>query len=379
MTLATLLLVALSATQVGDEAQTAPASSAPLTSETLTAPPLMTTPDACPPEAEARYNEGFNALIQGKDTQASEAFTEVLAVCPQHPYATEFGRLTRARLKPGAKLAQAAVYENTERRSGAAVASLTVVQTLHGATQGILLCAIADCRDQGYVAASMLGAGAGVTSALLLSQGGITSGQAAVINSGTVWGFWFGIASMLAFDLEDDDALRAAIIGGAGFTGVGVLLANLVQPTAGQVSMANSGGLWAGVVTALFLATSESDNTKSFFAAELAATSAGIIGFAVLSRSLPVSRGRMLLIDAGGIVGGLLGASTMYTFTGGDDGDSGDNGDAILISAGVGVLGGLALTAYLTRNFDAPRLPQVMLTPTLMGKEGAGMALAGQF
>lgn len=376
MTLATFLLVALSATQAVDEARTASDSPARLSAEPLTAPPLMTSPEACPPEAEARYNEGFDALIRGNDSEASEAFGEVLSVCPQHPYASELGRLTRARLKPGAKLAQAAVYENTERRSGGAVASLTVVQTLHGATQGILLCAIADCRDQGYVAASMLGAGAGVTSALLLSQGGITSGQAAVINSGTVWGFWFGIASMLAFDLEGDDALGSVVIGGAGFTGVGVLLANLVQPTAGQVSMANSGGLWAGVVTALFLATSESDDTKSFFAAELAATSAGIIGFAMLSRSLPVSRGRMLLIDAGGIVGGLLGASTMYTFTGGD---SGANGDAILISAGVGALGGLALTAYLTRNFDAPRVPQVMLTPTLMGREGAGMALAGQF
>lgn len=376
MMLTTLLLVALSATQVVDEARTGPDSPARLSPEPLTAPPLMTSPEACPPEAEVRYNEGFDALIRGKDSEASEAFAEVLSVCPQHPFASELGRLTHARLKPGAKLAQAAVYENTERRSGGAVASLTVVQTLHGATQGILLCAIADCRDRGYVAASMLGAGAGVTSALLLSQGGITSGQAAVINSGTVWGFWFGIASLLAFDLEDDDALGAVVIGGAGFTGVGVLLANLVNPTAGQVSMANSGGLWAGVVTALFLATSESDDTESFFAAELAATSAGIIGFAVLSRSLPVSRGRMLLIDAGGIVGGLLGASTMYTFTGGNDGD---NGDAILISAGVGALGGLALTAYLTRNFDAPRLPQVMLTPTLMGREGAGMALAGQF
>ncbi|NVJ27902.1 hypothetical protein HUW62_42530 [Myxococcus sp. AM011] len=376
MTLATLLLVALSTTQVVDEARTGPDSPTRLSSETLTAPPLMTSPEACPPEAEARYNEGFDALIRGNDSEAAEAFAEVLSVCPQHAYASELGRLTRARLKPGAKLAQAAVYENTERRSGGAVASLTVVQTLHGATQGILLCAIAECRDQNYVAASMLGAGAGVTSALLLSQGGITSGQAAVINSGTVWGFWFGTASMQAFDLEGDDALGAVVVGGAGFTGVGVLLANLVNPTAGQVSMANSGGLWAGVVTALFLATSESDDTKSFFAAELAATSAGIIGLAVLSRSVPVSRGRMLLIDAGGIVGGLLGASTMYTFTGGDNGA---NGDAILISAGVGALGGLALTAYLTRNFDAPRVPQVMLTPTLMGKEGAGMALAGQF
>jgi hypothetical protein len=99
----------------------------------------------------------------------------------------------------------------------------------------------------------------------------------------------------------------------------------------------------------------------------------GLISFALLSQSMPVSRGRVLLIDAGGILGGLLGAAAVALAT--------DDGDPILVGAGVGVLGGLGLATWLTSDFDAPARtgPQVTLAPTLMGREGAGLVLGGRF
>ncbi|MCP3136067.1 hypothetical protein [Pyxidicoccus xibeiensis] len=368
MTLATLLLVALSATQAAP-------TDAPQDAATVTAPPLVGTPDACPASAEADYDDGFDALVRRRDREALDALQRALAACPHHPYASELVRLARARLAPGGRLAEAAARDTgPEARSDAALAGLTVVQTLHGATQGILLCAIADCGGQGFAAVSLLGAGAGAATTLLLARDGVTSGQGAVVNSGTVWGFWFGIASLLAFDLSDDDALAAVMAGGAGFTGVGILLAHYARPTPGQVSMANSGGLWAGVVTALLLLTSESDDERNFFALEMGATGVGIVSLAVLSRTVSVSRGRMLLIDAGGIIGGLLGATATYLA-------AGDNaGDPILVGTAAGVVSGLVLTTYLTRNFDAPRdAPQALLTPAVVGRDGAGMALVGTF
>ncbi|WP_338871116.1 hypothetical protein [Myxococcus stipitatus] len=372
MTLATFLLVALSAGQVGVEAPP-PATAAPAAVDTLSAPPLMPTPDACPAEAETRYNEGFDALIQGQDHEASRAFEQVLALCPQHPYASELGRLTRARLVPGAKLARAAAEPvNGERRSGGATASLMVVQTLHGATQGILLCSIADCSSQGYATSALLAAGLGATTAALLAQGGITAGQSSAVNSGTVWGLWFGLSSILAFDLEDERALSTVMIGGAAFTGVGALIAATLQPTSGQVSMVNSGGLWAGLVTTLFVGSINDVDVKTVFSAGMLASAAGIVGLSLLAHDLPVSRGRILLIDAGGLLGGLLGASTMFMFTQDDD-------YAILFSTGLGAAGGLALMTYLTRNFDSPGLPQAVLTPAIMGRNGAGLAMAGRF
>ncbi|WP_164008799.1 hypothetical protein [Pyxidicoccus trucidator] len=368
MTLATLLLLTLTA------AQATPPTDAPRDTTTVTTPPLVDSPEACSASAEADYTDGFDALVRGEDESALEAFERVLAACPQHPYATELVRLTRARLTPGGQLALAAVSEmGPERRSVAGLATMTVMQTLHGATQGILLCAIAECSGQGYAAVSLLGAGAGAAGTLLLARDGVTSGQAAVINSGTVWGFWFGVASMLALDLEGDDALAATMLGGAGFTGVGILLATTVRPTAAQVSMANSGGLWAGVVTALLVATADGGETKTLFAIELGTTALGIVTLATLSNSLTVSRGRMLIIDAGGILGGLLGAAATFLVAGDDA------GDAILVGSAAGVVTGLAVTAYITRDFDARNAPQAVLTPAIVGRDGAGVALSGRF
>ncbi|MFP2911606.1 hypothetical protein ACLESD_42590 [Pyxidicoccus sp. 3LFB2] len=368
MTLATLLLLTLTA------AQAQASTDAPRDTASVTSPPLVATPEACSASAETDYTEGFEALVQGRDAQALEAFEQVLAVCPQHPYASELIRLARARLTPGGQLALEAAREmGPERRSSAGLAGMTVLQTLHGATQGILLCAIAECSGQGYAAVSLLGAGAGAAGTLLLARDGVTSGQAAVVNSGTVWGFWFGIASMLALDLEGDDALAATMLGGAGFTGVGILLAATLRPTAGQVSMANSGGLWAGVVTALLVATADTGEAKTLFAIELGTTAVGIATLAMLSDTLAVSRGRMLIIDAGGILGGLLGATATF-LTAGDDA-----GDAILVGSAVGVVTGLAVTAYITRDFDGRNGPEAVLTPALLGKDGAGVALSGRF
>ena len=99
----------------------------------------------------------------------------------------KLARLERSRLAPGAKLAEAAVL-GMEKPSGFARGSLVVWQTLHGATQGALLCAIADCEGRAFLAVSLLGAAAGAATSWLVTDGvGVTSGQAAAINSGTTW------------------------------------------------------------------------------------------------------------------------------------------------------------------------------------------------
>ncbi|HZI14387.1 MAG TPA: hypothetical protein VE153_28735 [Myxococcus sp.] len=377
MSLTTFLLVAITATQAAGATQAPPADAAQ-TPDAMTAPPLVTTNDACPPDVEADYKEGFEAMSRGDDEDALEAFERVEAACPQHPHAAESARLLRARVRPGRRLAEASLAESPfgpERKSGGARAGLIVVQTIHGATQGILLCAIAECKDQGYSTASLLGAGLGVAVSIVGTLDGITPGKSAAINAGTVWGFWFGLASIVALDTEGDDALATVMLSGAGFTGLGLLVALAGEPTAGQVAMANSGGLWTGIVTALFLATLDEGDERSFFGAEMAATGGGLLAFSLLSRVVPVTRGRMLLIDAGGIIGGLAGAALVFSFTGNDL----DDGDIIYLGAGMGTLGGLALTTYLTRNFDYRNMPEVTLAPTSTKHGGMGLAMMGRF
>jgi hypothetical protein len=342
-------------------------SSAPLSS-----PPLPSASDPCA-ATEADYTAGFNALVRGEDEQALAALERVLAACPTHPYASEFARLARARLGPGAKLAEASLL-GPERPSGFARGSLVVWQTLHGGVQGALLCAIADCDGRAFIGGSLAGAALGATASWLLTREGITSGQAAVINSGTTWGVWYGIAAFSVFEMDDTEDYATMMASMAGFTVAGVALSHFASPNAGQVSMANSGGLWAGVVSALFLITMDDGETETFFAIESVVTGVGLTTFALLSRSFPVSRGRVLLIDSGGILGGLLGAASVALIH--PDGD----GDPIAIGAGVGALAGLGLAAWLTRDFDGPSSgTEVALAPAVMGRDGAGLVLGGRF
>jgi hypothetical protein len=136
--------------------------------------------------------------------------------------------------------------------------------------------------------------------------------------------------------------------------------------------MANSGGLWSGVVTALILSTLDGD-TKAFFGIESVVTGVGITSLALLSRTYSVSRGRMLLIDSGGILGALLGGASV-ALLGGDS-------KPVAIGAAFGTLAGLGLTTYITRDFDGPSTPEpeVTLAPTVLGHGGAGLMLGGRF
>ncbi|RKG73382.1 hypothetical protein [Corallococcus terminator] len=379
MFLAPFVLAVLVAAQPGSPARDdapVPPDSAVL--RTMPSPPLVEgPPEAC--AAESDYLAGFDALVRGEDAQAVESLERVQEACPQHPYAPELARLARARLTPGGRLAQETLARpvvSEEGTSRGARASLTIVQTLHGITQGILLCEIAGCDDsRAFVAVSLLGGGAGAAAALLLTQGGLTPGQAAAINSGTVWGFGYGLASISSFDLDGDNALASVMVGAAGFTGLGVLIAEFGNPTAGQVSLTNSGGLWAGVIAGLLMATQDTNETRTFFAIEQVVVGGGLISMALLSRNLDVSRGRMLLIDSGGILGGLTGLSALFLLLGDDA-----NSEVYLVGTATGVVAGLAATAFLTRNFDAPDAPAVTIVPAAMGRHGGmGLAMLGQF
>jgi hypothetical protein len=337
----------------------------------LSEPPLPSAADPCT-TVEADYTAAFDDLVKGADEKALAALERVLAACPTHPYAGEFARLVRARLGPGAKLAEAALT-GPEQPTGFARGGLLVWQTMHGAAQGLLLCGIADCESRGALGAALLGASIGAGTSWLMTKNGITPGQSAAINSGTTWGVWYGLVAITVFELDDDGALGTVMASMAALTTAGIGLAVFNPPTAGQVSLANSGGLWSGVVMALFLFTSDNSDEETFMAVESVVTGLGLTTFALLSRSYPVSRGRVLLIDAGGILGGLLGAATVALLS--------EDGDAILIGSAVGALGGLGLTTWITRDFDGPpdSGPQVTLAPTLMGRQGAGLVLGGRF
>jgi hypothetical protein len=355
-------------------------------SETVEIPPTetvqtSTTGAPCPPLAMQIYAGGFEDLAHGENVAAHDKMTQVLDLCPSHPYAAELKRLAASapgfevepqaggvlrgrrvdrKLEPKAEQpAQPPLKAETkvegEQSSSLARAELVAFQTLHGVAQGLIFCAAIDCDDgRATVAASFLGVAALGGGSLALSSG-IRPGQALAINSGTGWGTWNAL-SLAAIQQPDDGetiATMVFVLNLAG-TGAGTMIAVLGKPESGQVSFANSTGIWSGVLAlwAMNLAGVDLFEDGGFWEAMLAATDIGLGIGAIASTEFEISRARTLLIDAGGIVGMLLGLGTAVLID--------ENPDQELVG-GLGFVGtasGLLSAALLSRQIDAPAPPK---------------------
>ena len=107
--------------------------------------------------------------------------------------------------------------------------------------------------------------------------------------------------------------------------------------------------------TCRYFKTADSDlSGDAFVGTLLAASDLGLIGGSILSRYYPMSRGRTLIIDAGGIIGILLGAGANVIIATSADDLSQFVGFGIMAAS---TAGGLALATYLTRDWDVPDVP----------------------
>ena len=98
-------------------------------------------------------------------------------------------------------------------------------------------------------AAMVLGGLAGIAAGAALSGRDITPGTGTTVNFGALWGTWFGVASGVLLDLEDDRLLAATLLGGnAGLAATAVLAPswNVSRSRARLVSIAGVIGGLAG-------------------------------------------------------------------------------------------------------------------------------------
>lgn len=177
---------------------------------------------------------------------------------------------------------------------------------------------------------------------------------------------------------REPEVIAGALLAGGGIgVGLGALLAVEARPTDGHVSMANSGGIWLGGLTLFGMlgVTGGRFSGQAFGTAELIASNAGMLTMALVGTQVQVSRGRMLLIDGGGILGTLVGmgiavlASPMHYGP-----DASMLGWFSLLGAGAG----LATTAVLTAGLDAPpRSVASRVTLSPMGPYGQPGLTAG--
>jgi hypothetical protein len=110
------------------------------------------------------------------------------------------------------------------------------------------------------IAGSVVGLGVGA----LLSKKNITPGTAATVNFGALWGSWFGIATAILADQENDALMTTLLLGGnAGMVAgaIGNTRWRWSESRARLISISGLGGLLAGFGVLLIAQPSDADNT----------------------------------------------------------------------------------------------------------------------
>ncbi|MBX3154672.1 MAG: hypothetical protein KF773_01645 [Deltaproteobacteria bacterium] len=307
-------------------------------------------PPAAAPQIDARddrgwvlYHAAFDALLRGERTRARMLAQSLSRDFAAHP-ATSL--VQRTELLGGPAAFDRPIARG-ERPSRGARAELALFQTMHGLAVGTELCLVLDCEDGGAVFALALAGAATGAGISLKALDNLTSGQRALLNSGTIWGA--ANAALLSIAIESGDAktVGATLLAGQG-TGL-VLGASLfsTKATAGQVGLANSFGQWAGAISGLTMsALSDDVSGKNLATTILVALDAGlVVGAYVASRQPDISRAQTLVLDAGGIAGTVAGGGLGVIVSGAFDSTTTRG------FAAAGAVLGLGAAYYLTRTW----------------------------
>lgn len=313
------------------------------------------------------------ALIDALDERERGIGHDLSAPVPEPPAATPadipYWQAERLLAAEARRVERAAQRE--ERYRNAVRAELVMMQGVHGAGFGANLCALAGCDGGRAWALSILGgASAGLTAAAVATRGGVDPGLAHGLDVGFQWGLWTGASLYLTAVWDENDAgsvrglLTAMILGHLGGMGAGGLIASTLDPSAGQIGLAYSGGLWATTAMAFALVAEPEGWTRRHWIGLTLAGQLGLVGAGVLASQFPqTTRGRALLVDLGAFFGGGLGVLAGF----GIAPDSG--GASMFVGGAVGILAGFAGTFALTTYLDIPGTD---------GADGVSVAVAPQ-
>jgi hypothetical protein len=344
------------------------------------------------------YDAAFRALVEGRRDDARRLIATLVARAPTHPAAARGAALLRLWPASGAATGPARIPAPTpvavapdaarapldeDEPEGApkgptssARAELASFQTFHGIAVGLELCVLMTCNDPtaGFGLPLIFG-GLGLTVALISTPGGALPGNVAVLDAGVWWGAWNATALGVIAEAYSSRFAGGLLLGQALGLGTGAVIAHTLHPEAGEVSLANTAGLWSGAI-ALFARGSNDfhGSDANIMKSLLLASDAGLAGGFLLAAAFPMSRGHALLIDAGGVGGALLGLGAA-ALIGGDGAARPTYFKAMLPST---VLG-LAAAAYFTRRWDTPDVPVALTLAPVADGHGAAAVLAGQF
>ena len=330
-------------------------------------------------EAWAMYQQAFEAAWRGRSVEARETLRLIIARYPGHPAAASARMLLAVRESAlDVREREASADEGAsgyDAPSKFARAELIAFQTVHGLVAGAELCALVECSQEAaffVVGAGGLGA---LGLSLYLTDSRVAPGLSNALDSGVLWGAFHGLmigGPLLHLDSVAGPALFGQLIG----MGLGGLYFYGANPTSGQVSMGNSGGIWAAALATMSLVAISPNNwqDEDYAIAVLAAADIGLIGANALSFVYPMTRARALIVDAGGVLGLVLGGAAAALLVNNPSETQGFTGTTI------GALVGLTAAYALTLDFDddselPPSALDVSLALSPMGRDGVGASL----
>jgi hypothetical protein len=233
---------------------------------------------------------------------------------------------------------------------------LVLWSSLYGIWLGIATDVLFDIDgERAIILPPLLGMGAGLALSLVATSNyQVTVGEAWTIITGLDYGSFNGALWAGGLDFNDKGIVGATVATGVAAASIGVLVADAKSPSAGDIEVVRSSLLWGTVGG--FLATAaigpsltNDISAQSVLKLTAAAMDAGFLTGVALANYYDLSRNRVLIIDAGALAGGLAGAGIAWLILGGTNSD----GQGIAGAALGGMLGGIAITAYATRNLDA--------------------------
>jgi hypothetical protein len=192
------------------------------------------------------------------------------------------------------------------------------------------------------------------------------------------------LAAVLTNNLLGRNETSDPLIGGGLLVGAGVgyYIGDQTHPTPGDAAVINSGALWGTVAGGLFAVTFDAGSQING-GLVLTGLAMGTAGGTLLQRYFTVSRTRAALIDVSGIVGIVLAlaAESLVQRARNDDSQS----DARTANYALGGMAtGLIVGGILTRNLDDPKLPgslapSIGKATTAAGSMTTTLGVSGRF
>jgi hypothetical protein len=328
-------------------------------------------PFGAPPPAPAAPTDAEVALRRVLRSGCRDGLPEVRAHAadPGAPWAPTVARLCDDIL--GQQL-----QEQTEARTvhggNEGRGRLVLWSSLYGIWLGIAIDVLFEIDGQrAVIVPPLLGLGAGLgVSLAATSNFQLTVGEAWTIITGLDYGTINGALWAGGLDFNSKAVVGTAVATGIAATSVGVLVADAKSPSAGDIELVRSGLLWGtigGFLTTIVIAPHA--GTHNALKAVAASMDAGFVIAVGLANSYDLSRNRVLIIDAGALAGGLMGAGVAWLI-----GGTSNNARGLAGAALGGLIAGISVAAYATRNVDAQdaALAAAPAVPAALARDRAG-------